>query len=519
MASSIPAHPKAGSTKPWRDNIEALTMAIVLALMLKVFLVEAYKIPTGSMQPTLMGLGDPLAARAGLHVSDRILVDKLSPYLFDPERFQVVVFKYPLDRSKNFVKRICGMPGEFFRILNGDLWTRADESQPWTMLARPERVLNAQLKRLLPTSGGDNPWAKLSGADQWTLEARSINMRGDGKLRFGQADAPILDRYFDGYPDSVRKRLPALHPRETNNRVGDLRLTGRISALAGEELLEFELQDGSNLVVFELPGPAAPAGAKPAIRLEARSPLGSRVGEPQRFEGTAGSLPAGRSVRFQVENLDDRARLLIDGDLIAEAPVPPQSDADSRVRIASRGAGADLSELMLYRDIYYLTGEKHSDFKIPEGQYLVLGDNTQDSSDSREWMFARYELLNSEASSDSAATNGQGTHDSGGNDPAAAIHDGPETLESRILRGNLRHQQNPAFIGNVTWLEDEWGERHALAVQGAPRPPADQPTEPARGLPPEAAPFVPRDLIVGRAIAVFWPLSPSLGLYRFKWVR
>ena len=40
---------------PWRDNLEAMTMAIVMALVLKIFVVEAYKIPTGSMQPTLIG--------------------------------------------------------------------------------------------------------------------------------------------------------------------------------------------------------------------------------------------------------------------------------------------------------------------------------------------------------------------------------------------------------------------------------------------------------------------------------
>jgi signal peptidase I len=492
MAAAPSPSAKVGSTKPWRDNIEALTMAIVLALLLKIFLVEAYKIPTGSMQPTLMGLADPIATRAGVHVSDRILVDKLSPYLRDPERFQVVVFRYPLDRSKNFVKRICGMPGEHFRVLNGDLWRRKDENDAWRIIERPERVLDAQLKALLPNSGGANPWAKLSGADGWQLASRSIEARGDGLLRYGLADAPILDRYYDGYPEAVRGKLPDLNPRESNQRVADLRLAGRAKALEGELMLEIELQDGSNRVFFELPGPAAPAEARPAIRLEQRSPLGSRVGEAQRFEASnAWRLPTGRRRSWRVENIDDRARLWIDGELLASAELPPQEEADSRVRIASRGAGVDLSELMLWRDIHYLTGEKHAEYQIPPGQYLVLGDNTQDSSDSREWSFVRYQRSSAD----------------------------PESPEPELLRGNFRQGQNPLFLGNVTWLEDEWGERHALAVEGAPKPPADQPTEAVRGTSPEAAPFVPRELIVGRAIAVFWPLRPLEGLYRFKWVR
>ena len=111
--------------KPWRENLEALSMAIVLALLLKAFVVEAYKIPTGSMQPTLMGMGhDPrLGGATQPSVHDRILVDKFSYKVRDPRRFEVTVFKYPLDRSKNFVKRLAGMPNERFAIRNGDLWT------------------------------------------------------------------------------------------------------------------------------------------------------------------------------------------------------------------------------------------------------------------------------------------------------------------------------------------------------------------------------------------------------------
>ena len=87
-------------------------MAVVMALLLKFFIVEAYKIPTGSMQPTLIG-----DERSG--IKDRILVDKLSYVLREPRRWEVAVFRYPLDRSKNFVKRIVGLPGDRIRIQEG----------------------------------------------------------------------------------------------------------------------------------------------------------------------------------------------------------------------------------------------------------------------------------------------------------------------------------------------------------------------------------------------------------------
>ncbi|MFT5080210.1 MAG: signal peptidase I, partial [Planctomycetota bacterium] len=92
---------KGGRSTPWRDNIEAILMAIVMAIVLKYFIVEAYRIPTGSMQPTLMG-------NSATGVYDRILVDKFTPVLRDPLRFETWVFRYPLDQSKNYVKRVVG---------------------------------------------------------------------------------------------------------------------------------------------------------------------------------------------------------------------------------------------------------------------------------------------------------------------------------------------------------------------------------------------------------------------------
>ena len=116
-------------------------MAIVMAVMLKYFVVEAYKIPTGSMQPTLMGNEDT-------GIFDRILVDKLSFHLRDPERFEIVVFKYPLDRSKNFIKRLVGMPGERFALADGDAFTGAPDMPVTGMRIqrKPESVQRAVLQ-------------------------------------------------------------------------------------------------------------------------------------------------------------------------------------------------------------------------------------------------------------------------------------------------------------------------------------------------------------------------------------
>jgi len=108
---------------PWRDNVEAMTFAIVMAVMLKYFIVEAYKIPTGSMQPQIMG--DQVVG-----ISDRVLVNKLVYLLRDPQRYEVVVFRNPLWQRQNYIKRLVAFGGERVCIRNGDLFITPPGAAP-----------------------------------------------------------------------------------------------------------------------------------------------------------------------------------------------------------------------------------------------------------------------------------------------------------------------------------------------------------------------------------------------------
>ena len=105
-----------------RDNLEAFAVAIALALVVRHYSLEAFRIPSRSMMPTLYG-----SETSG----DRILVDKLRWLRHDPARWEPTVFHYPLNRSKNFIKRLVGMPGERLRIDDGDIWTSRDGGATW----------------------------------------------------------------------------------------------------------------------------------------------------------------------------------------------------------------------------------------------------------------------------------------------------------------------------------------------------------------------------------------------------
>jgi len=92
----------------WKNWGEPILIAIILALIIRTFLVQAYKIPTGSMRPTFLE-------------NDRILVDKITYRFREPERGEIIVFKYPVDNKKDFVKRLVARGGESVEIRNGSL--------------------------------------------------------------------------------------------------------------------------------------------------------------------------------------------------------------------------------------------------------------------------------------------------------------------------------------------------------------------------------------------------------------
>jgi signal peptidase I len=92
----------------WKNWGEPLLIAAILAIFIRTFIFGPYKIPTGSMKPTFME-------------EDKIFVDKLSYRFRSPERGDIIVFKYPLDRKKDFVKRLAGLPGDSLEIRKGVL--------------------------------------------------------------------------------------------------------------------------------------------------------------------------------------------------------------------------------------------------------------------------------------------------------------------------------------------------------------------------------------------------------------
>ena len=97
-----------GSLEFLWDWAKIIVISVVMFVGIKTFLVEAFKIPSGSMERTLL-------------VGDFLLVNKRLPGLRSPRRGDVIVFEWPKDRTKNFVKRLVGLPGDTLAMRDGIL--------------------------------------------------------------------------------------------------------------------------------------------------------------------------------------------------------------------------------------------------------------------------------------------------------------------------------------------------------------------------------------------------------------
>lgn len=177
----------------WRETIESIAMAIILALLFRGFVAEAFVIPTGSMAPTLMGRHKDVKcpecgqwyktgasnewnqntnAPTGQFVTtttcpvcrytqrldlfdkpndlsmsgDRIIVSKFAYEIGIPERWDVIVFKFPGEATVNYIKRLIGLPGETIRVGGGNIYTKKDEDKDFHIARKPPGRLSAMLQ-------------------------------------------------------------------------------------------------------------------------------------------------------------------------------------------------------------------------------------------------------------------------------------------------------------------------------------------------------------------------------------
>jgi len=95
----------------FREYAESIIIAILLALIIRTYLVQAFKIPSGSMEETL-AIGDHLLVAKFMYGTQIPFTEKKVIKVRDPRQGDVIVFEYPEDPSKDFIKRVVGLPGD-----------------------------------------------------------------------------------------------------------------------------------------------------------------------------------------------------------------------------------------------------------------------------------------------------------------------------------------------------------------------------------------------------------------------
>lgn len=115
--------------RPWksviREYAQAILIALVLALFIRTFVVQAFKIPSGSMIQTLL-IGDHILVNKFIYGVRNPLTRELWIPGATPKRDDVVVFIYPVDREKDFIKRVIGVEGDRVQVIEKKVYVNGE---------------------------------------------------------------------------------------------------------------------------------------------------------------------------------------------------------------------------------------------------------------------------------------------------------------------------------------------------------------------------------------------------------
>ncbi len=577
----------------WRETVESIAMAVILALLFRGFVAEAFVIPTGSMAPTLRGrhkdvqcpecglwyqtgasqefggrgpdgiesgiqTSDVIAATCpscrftrpinrfdryndGSFSGDRIIVSKFRYDFTQPQRWDVIVFKFPGNATQNYIKRLIGLPNETIRIQGGNIWVRQGQEGEFSIARKPPDKMDVLLQLVNDTDHLSQrmleaqwplPWIEGLPLDppanpRWKGErtgASRVSFSTDGKgpeaawLRFRQL-VPTRDewhQYILATPPSrpaddsqivdIKGQLIVdfCHYNSAPNPAASFKSGGSLNPVADGEgplhytLLQVEqdsqagaghhwvddlalecladVESASGALLLDL----VRAGVHHQCRIDVASGEATLTrtdidGQPLAF-GAGGKEVASvkgqtamrgpGSYRVKFYNCDHQVVLRVNGAVISfdgpttyESPqlVVPRSEADDYGDLMPAGIGADqlalrLSQLRVFRDVYYIA---------------------------------------------------QKNDGSGYDSDLDRILSGPDGLEAFFRAPNLWTDE--AFLAGRQAVEFELGPDQFFPLGDNSPASQDARTWPGGQLRMPAPNYVERDLLIGKAMFVYWP--------------
>jgi signal peptidase I len=161
-----------------REYSESIGVAVAIALLLRAFVVEAFQIPSGSMIPTLE-VGDHIFVSKFAYGLTIPFTNKKLVELGQPKRGDIIVFKFPLDQSTDYIKRVVGLPGDALEMRDGELYVNG-HAVPRERVPRPYRYTDASAHErgaLADEREGDLWIENLDGTKHETLQDRASGSR------------------------------------------------------------------------------------------------------------------------------------------------------------------------------------------------------------------------------------------------------------------------------------------------------------------------------------------------------
>ncbi|MGE0087424.1 MAG: signal peptidase I [Desulfococcaceae bacterium] len=128
-----------------RENIEAILIAIVLALFIRTFVVQAFKIPSGSMKETLQ-IGDHILVNKFIYGIKMPFTQTTLIALKNPQRGDIAVFKFPEDPDKDFIKRVIGVAGDTIEIMDKKVFVNGKPAEYEQAVFKDGRIIPGNIQ-------------------------------------------------------------------------------------------------------------------------------------------------------------------------------------------------------------------------------------------------------------------------------------------------------------------------------------------------------------------------------------
>jgi signal peptidase I len=409
-----------------RRLLELTGLLLAALLLFRAVGAEPYGVPTGSMAPTLLGnhkavtcprcgypviVGQQENEKAGSSYysrafcpncdctdlgcervpvcrGDQLLVNK---YLFDlvrPERWEMAVFRCPIEKGKAYVKRVVALPGETVEIRDGDIYIDQQIARKSLGVFKTLRI-PVYDHNFAPPDGWGMRWETDPPSGPARLDGKKLvlNTTGDAAhydwlvyhhwLIDPQKDVPLTNEY--SYNGALGRSPQPVH---------DFMLECDVEVVSGDGWLALGITDGRDTLVAELPVGSPKTGAQ---LLDGKTVEEGELRKRFYRCSPEYALQQGKTYQVEYAFVDRRATLAVNGSSpfapVDRPAVEGRGGVDRPVKLGARGVEVRFKNVRIFRDIHY-TDTGHAvgtPVHLGARQYFVLGDNSPNSEDNRIW--------------------------------------------------------------------------------------------------------------------------------------